>query len=99
MQYNIISSAGSGLPVKRKLTMEKLYSYIDSCIIPDYLSENFKIDIDDLTDHDRSNLLDIFMQNDTNLRQIALNHMQKLLDERLLKYEEDRYPEKKKFNN
>lgn len=76
--------------------MKELYKYVDICLIDEYadksFTEGYSLDVDDLSEHERSNFLDELMKNDTTVRDLVLFHMQKLIDERLPECEaKDRY--------
>jgi hypothetical protein len=67
--------------------MKELTSYIDICLIDEYADKDFEngysLDVDSLSEHERSNFLDLLMKNDTAVRDFVLHNMQKLIDERL----------------
>lgn len=87
MQYNDISRKGYGSTVKRTLTMNEIDSYIDVCLIDEYadkdFNEGYQLDVDSLSEHERSNFLDLLMKHDTTVRDLVLYNMQKLINERL----------------
>jgi hypothetical protein len=81
---------------KGMANMKEINRYIDVCLIDEYADKDFangySLDIDSLPDHERANFLDLLMQHDTNVRDLVLYHMQKLIDERLPERElEDRH--------
>jgi hypothetical protein len=76
--------------------MKEINSYIDRCLIDEYATKSFdegySLDVDDLSEHERSNFLDVLMKHDTNVRDYVLFQMQKLIDQRLPQVEvEDRF--------
>lgn len=63
-----------------------LNQYIDLMLIDEHADKTvpgYELDVDDLSDHDRSNFLDELMLHDDSVREFVLNHMQKLIDRRL----------------
>jgi hypothetical protein len=68
----------------------ELNTYIDRCIIDEYAmrtNDGFQLDVDDLPQHEKLTFLTKLLENDTSLRDSALNLMQNLIDERLPNYE------------
>lgn len=67
--------------------MKTLNHYIDICLIDEYADKDFRngyaLDVDSLSEHERSNFLDEIMKHDTSLRELILMGMQKLIDDRL----------------
>lgn len=67
--------------------MKELHRYIDTCLIDEYADKDFHngytLDVDSLSEHERSNFLDELMKHDTTVRDLVLYHMQKMIDERL----------------
>jgi hypothetical protein len=74
--------------------MKEINSYIDRCLIDEYATKNFDdgyyLDVDDLSEHERSNFLDVLMKHDTNVRDYVLFQMQKLIDQRLPEVEAEK---------
>ncbi len=69
--------------------------YLDICIIDQYAEKSFEdgytLSVDDIPEHEISHLLDRLMKEDTNVRDLVLYHIQKMIDVRLPEKEvEDR---------
>jgi hypothetical protein len=80
--------------------MDIIEKYIDYNLINEYADKNQKhgylLDIvsSDITDHERSNFLDILFKNDPIIRPLILDRMQELIDQRLYIVElKDRHKE------
>lgn len=66
--------------------MNKINQYIDICLIDEYATKNaegLSLDINDLPSNEISNFLDILMSDDSAVHDLVLDHMQKLINERL----------------
>ena len=73
--------------VKGMTSMNSLYKYIDLCVIDEFAkpdSQNlYSLDVDELPDYQKFDLLTEIIKEDTDLRDIVSFHMQKLIDQRL----------------
>lgn len=70
--------------------------YIDTCLISEYADKDFKhgysLEVANLSDHEKSNFLDLLFRNDPVLKEMALDRMQELIEQRLPRIEaQDRY--------
>ena len=67
-----------------KPTIQK---YIDRCVIDEYANKDylngFHLDVTDMSKHDQNNFLDLLMNQDDVLRELVLDRMQELINERL----------------
>lgn len=71
-----------------KNTIEK---YIDTCLIDEYADKDFEcgysLDIVSLSNHEQSNFLDFLIKNDSATKDLILDRMQELIDQRLPRVE------------
>jgi hypothetical protein len=87
---------GAHITPKGLKNMDIINRYIDHNLINEYADKNSKhgylLDVMSLTNHEKSNFLDILFKEDSILRHAALERMQELIDERALAVElQDKY--------
>jgi hypothetical protein len=73
--------------------MNNLNTYIDRCIIEEYatksITDGYSLSVDDLPNSELSTLVDRVLDSDTELKEIFLNHIQKLINNRIPYVESD----------
>ena len=64
--------------------MSQLEKYIDNCLIDEYANKkDYTLDVSSLPKNEIQNFLDVLMDDDTEIRDLILDKMQHLIDERL----------------
>jgi hypothetical protein len=89
MQYNKFV-----VRLKRNSTMD-VDNYVDTCLINEYASKDlhngYSLDVSSLSKNEIAHFFDRLMDDDSAVRNFVLDHMQKIVDERLCQMErEDR---------
>lgn len=73
--------------------MKALHTYIDRCLIDEYVTKHpedgLSLFVSDLPKHEIENLLTRMMDENTSVKDLVLDEMQKLINERLSVIESD----------
>lgn len=73
--------------------MDKLNTYIDRCIIQEYatksLTDGFSLDVESIPANEMSHLIERLINSDSEIKEILLDHVQKLINARIPYVEAD----------
>ncbi len=67
--------------------MNKIYQYIDRCIIDEYASHGQSLDITSIPTKERNDLIALLMEEDSTVCDLITYHLQRLVDERIVEKE------------